>query len=58
LSATDNGKSERVGASMPIITFVASAQRLSRGIKDDMKTKIERIMKRESFLIEIPFAGD
>jgi len=58
LSATDNGKSERVGASMPIITFVASAQRLSRGIKDVVKTKIERIMKRESFLIEIPFARD
>jgi len=43
---------------MPIITFVASEQRLSRGIKDEMKTKIERIMKGEFFLIEIPFARD
>ena len=57
LSATDSGKSERVGASMPIMTFVASAQRLSCGTEKEISTKIEKTMKRELFLIEIPFTG-
>jgi hypothetical protein len=39
------------------MTFVASAQRLSCGTQKEISTKIERTMKRELFVIEIPFAG-
>ena len=54
LSATDSGKSERVGASMPTMTFVASAQRLSCGTKKEISTKIERTMRREFFSSKSP----
>src|SRR6266545_6709289 len=52
LSATDNGKSERVGASIPIMTFVASAEKLCCKLEIDNKTKLARKINRELLFIE------
>src|SRR4030095_4844144 len=57
LSAKDKGKSERVGASMPIMTFVASAEKLCGKLAIDNKTKLARNSSRKLFLIEVSFAS-
>ena len=57
LSATDNGKSERVGASMPIMTFATSAEKLCCKLEIDNKTKLARITNRELFFIKISLAS-
>src|SRR6185436_8159914 len=55
LSATDNGKSDSVGASMPTTTFAASAEKIGREVEIDNKTKLARNTNRQVFLIEFPF---
>ena len=57
LSAKDNGKSERVGASMPMMTFAASAEKLCDKLEIDNKMKLARSSNRELFLIEFSFAS-
>lgn len=57
LSAKDNGKSERVGASMPIMTFAASAEKLCGKLEIDNKMKLARSSSRKLFLIEVSFAS-
>lgn len=55
-NAIDSGKSERVGASMPIMTFAGSAEKLCCKLEIDNKTKLARNSNRELFFIEISFA--
>lgn len=55
LSATDNGKSDRVGASMPIMTFATSAEKLCGKFQIDNRKKLARNTNRELFPIEISF---
>ena len=47
LSAKDNGKSERVGASMPIMTFATSAEKLCGKSEIDNKTRLARNINRK-----------
>jgi len=47
LSATDNGKSESVGASIPIMTFAASAEKLCCKLEIGNKAKHARNINRK-----------
>src|SRR5262245_37568905 len=55
LSATDSGRSESVGASTPIMTFVASAEKLGRERNPEPRKKIDKNIKRVALLIAVPF---
>src|SRR6185436_3644150 len=55
LSATDNGKSDRVGASMPIMTLTTSAEKLCGKFQIDNRKKLARNTNRELFPMQISF---